>query len=98
EPASALPYSGPRGAHHADTSVDGLPAVRADLADATGPLPLPQVPGAWTEEIHPGRRAADRGAPPPPLLPGQPGGRRRSDTRQTRAQARAPRDGEEARR
>jgi hypothetical protein len=92
---SARPaYTGPRGAHHADTSQ--LPAVRADLGEAAATGPVPQVPGAWTEEVHPGRRAADRGSPaPPPLPPGQPGGRRRSDTRQTRAQARLLRDGED---
>lgn len=95
QPTGAPPvYTGPRGRHHPDTSQ--LPAQpRADLAEAVSTGPLPQVPGAWTEEIHPARRATDNGRPSPPLPPGQPGGRRRSDERQTRSQARALRNGED---
>lgn len=84
-------YTGPRGRHHPDTSVD-MPAVRADLADATGPMQVPSVPGAWTEDFHPERRASDQGAP---AARPRPGGRRRSDARQTRSQARQLRDGED---
>lgn len=88
-------YTSPRGRHHPDTSQ--FPAVRADPAEAVSTGPMPQVPGAWTEEIHPGRRAEDRGVPPPPpRSPGQPTGRRRSDApRQTRTAARRLRDGDD---